>query len=307
MWTQNGRKMKYADYRKSSEKDNKSIGEIKKDKEALQKVIMTKATQQKTEIVDRLYEIIDIGAINIEENLATIVKESEWLYAYGFNLGCISVVGLVSEEFSEILADKSGISKNSTPNQKMRIEKLLNQNAISKDTADKLDYIRDIRNQCVHYNPSFESLDAKDIQAHALKGLNYFKKVIVDYYSQVDAFEHGVLTASNHDEMALILRNAMAKNADTDLIIANKRYLLRKRVYQIMEIDIDGSNFKEMTLFDMEAGFIVIVDLTYSQADYILGIDLKENQCIIASCISIITANGLSEEWQLLNIDEILY
>lgn len=298
--------MKFVDYRKHSENEIKSESEISRDKEALQKMIMTRTTQIKLEVVDRLYQIVDIGAIDMEDNLASIVKEAEWLYAYGFNLGCISVVGLVAEEFSKILSKKNEISKSRTSNQQVRIEQLESKGVIDKKTSEKLDYIRLIRNKCMHYKSDFENLENSVVQSYALNCLNNFKQIIAEYYNQVDYFEHGVLSATNRDEMEMIIRNATARNEGIDLSISDQKYLLNKRVYQILEIDIEG-DFKEMTLLDLEVSIPVIVDLTYSQADYISNIKLKENQFIIASCISIISTFGLSAEWQLLNIDEILF
>lgn len=298
--------MEYIDYRKKSEKENKKEDEIQNDKVALMRSIMTKTTQEKEQIVDRLYEINDIGAIDLEEHLVTIVKEAEWLYAYGFNLGCIAVVGLVTEEFSKILANKNDISKISVSNQKERIEVLLDKNIINEDTAERLNYIRLNRNHCIHYKRKFKNLSEEDTQINALKTLNYFKGIIANYYEQIDLFESGVLPGSNSDELALILRNAMARNENIDLTISDKNYIYMKKVFKIVDIDVEGTTYKEMTFLDIEIDFCLIVDLTYSQADYVTEIGLRKDQYIIASCISIITANGLTETWHLLNIDEIL-
>ncbi|EFY08988.1 hypothetical protein [Erysipelothrix rhusiopathiae] len=90
----------------------------------------------------------------------------------------------------------------------------------------------------------------------------------------------------------------MLKNEDIDFTISGSKFLLRKRIFKILEIDIDDS-YKEVTLLDIEVGIPCIVDLTYSQAEYIKETKLMNQQYIIASYISIIGDSGLSGEWQL--------
>lgn len=299
--------MKYFDFRKSYA-ENIDEDNVERDKKALEKTIMSIALQEKESIVNRFYEISDIGCIEAEERLVNIVKEAEWLYGYGFFIGCISVVGLVSEEFSKILAEKHHVSKNSTPNQDARIHRLKSEHIISEEIADKLNYIRLIRNECMHFKDTFANMRDEQTSTSALKMLNYFKEIMsVTYTHSEDDIIFLSNSKMNSDTIANAIRNAMSKNEETNLIISDKKYILRKRVFKILEVDINGNDFKELTLLDMEVGMPFVVDLTYAQADYVYDIHLNEGGVIIASCISVVTVNGLTEAWHLLNIDQIIF
>lgn len=76
-------------------------------------------------------------------------------------------------------------------------------------------------------------------------------------------------------------------------------------LYNILEIDIDGNSFKEMTLYDIEKGLVAIVDLTLPQVDKIRQFKLKEGNIILATLISSVSEIGITEEWQLLNIKDV--
>lgn len=56
--------------------------------------------------------------------------------------------------------------------------------------------------------------------------------------------------------------------------------------YCILEIDIDGNDYKEMTLHDIERGVVTVVDLTLPQVDKIRRMNLKEGNVIVATVIS---------------------
>lgn len=61
-----------------------------------------------------------------------------------------------------------------------------------------------------------------------------------------------------------------------------------------------------MALVDMERlGLPVIIDLTLPQADRIKELGIKQGNVIVATVFSTITTMGQSEEWHLVNIQDI--
>lgn len=67
--------------------------------------------------------------------------------------------------------------------------------------------------------------------------------------------------------------------------------------YYIADIDIETETFKEMTLFDINSGSGLVLDLTLPDV----------NNVIFATLISNVSSIGLSEEWKLLSIDDVYY
>ncbi|EFY08987.1 hypothetical protein [Erysipelothrix rhusiopathiae] len=178
--------MSYVDFRKSSNHKKENEAEIEEDKKLLMNNLMTNTSIQKEEIINRLYEVADIGSLNIEKHLALILDEAELLYAYGFYLGCISIVGLVSEEFCKKLIKINNISRENVNNEKTRITRLKTSKVITVDVAGKLDFIRIARNNCIHYSDKFKQMNEVDIKQTALKNLNSFKEIIRNFYEQAD-------------------------------------------------------------------------------------------------------------------------
>ncbi|MDF4740389.1 hypothetical protein P3530_23880 [Vibrio parahaemolyticus] len=76
-------------------------------------------------------------------------------------------------------------------------------------------------------------------------------------------------------------------------------------LYGILEIDIDGDKFKELTLFDLQNYIPVVVDLTLPQALLIKDLKLEEFNGIVATIISNISSIGQTEEWLLLDIHDV--
>ena len=73
-----------------------------------------------------------------------------------------------------------------------------------------------------------------------------------------------------------------------------------------MEIDVDTDGFKEMTLVDIDNGFLTfVVDLTLPQVELLKKMNVNEKNIIIASVVSSVTTLGQTEEWHLLNIRDV--
>ena len=78
-------------------------------------------------------------------------------------------------------------------------------------------------------------------------------------------------------------------------------------IAQILEIDIHGGNFKEMTITDFAKPFSsVVIDLTYAQADELDNKKIQEGQILLMTIISKVSSRGMTETWHLINIDEVL-
>lgn len=67
--------------------------------------------------------------------------------------------------------------------------------------------------------------------------------------------------------------------------------------YYIADIDIETEDFKEMTLFDINSGSGLVLDLTLPDV----------NNVIFTTLISNVGSIGLSEEWKLQSIDDVYY
>ncbi|RFB44455.1 hypothetical protein [Bacillus sp. dmp10] len=79
--------------------------------------------------------------------------------------------------------------------------------------------------------------------------------------------------------------------------IKKKKNLIFQSNYYIADIDIETEDFKEMTLFDINSGSGLVLDLTLPDV----------NNVIFTTLISNVGSIGLSEEWKLQSIDDVYY
>ncbi|SFG83674.1 hypothetical protein [Oribacterium sp. WCC10] len=279
---------------------------IKRDKKYLAQIIQDRIAKDIDNIVNRWYELNDIGHIPVEEKFLDLLKEAEQLYSFGYYTGAVAIVGIATEEYSKFLYCKyiGGVDKLT---QKDRIDELQKFNHISNILKNKLHDIRKIRNECMHYNAGFKTLQDEELKLKAKNMLNLYKDVLADIVDKnVDSINK-VISAFNSDserEFVLKCRNIMMKNGVNLQLPPNIKNQVRQSVYHVEEVDIEGTLFKEITLFDIFDGELpLVVDLTIPQSDHISESGLKEGNIIFATLISSVSDVGMTSEWNLINID----
>lgn len=301
----------YADFRKQQE-TALSVEKINKDKLALENALMTKTSVSKSEIVNRLYEIDDIGAIDCsDEEEVCSIKEAEELYALECYKGCIAICGLIAETLCKKMECQNNICKSS--DQCSRINKLYKYGLISDHVKSSFHTIRLNRNNCIHFNNSFAVADENTRKKMALESVNLLKSIFSDIYNHPSNIEDIISNQiksnkdTTQDELTIIYRNAMNKINNCDITIHNQKIIAKTIVAKILEIDIDSSIFKEITVMDLSTPWCpFVIDLTYAQADDIKNKKIQEDQLVLITIISKVSNNGITETWHLINLDEIL-
>lgn len=147
----------------------------------------------------------------------------------------------------------------------------------------------------------------------ALKSINLLKSVFSDIYNHPSSIEQIIANEiesnkdTNQDELAIIYKNAMNRIGKSDITINSHQIIAKTIVAKILEIDIDSSIFKEITVMDLSTPWCpFVIDLTYAQADEIKNKKIQENQLVLITIISKVSSNGITETWHLINLDEIL-
>ncbi|WP_057550924.1 DUF4145 domain-containing protein [Paraclostridium sordellii] len=305
----------YIDFIKNdySEKTTEEREEyISRDKKYLSSIIQERITNDIEQIVERWYEIDDIGVISVNEKFIYLLKEAENLYYFGYYTGAIAIIGIACEEYCKYLANKNNIKE--VENQCSRINKLEHKSVISKEIKDLLHKIRKIRNDCMHYNTSFKQLNSNQLKKNSLEMIQMYKSCL-ELVTEKDAKsmekiqeEYLNSPTMSFNDFKFRNRNFQKKFKDIDLQISPKKSVLTfTSNYYVLEIDINTEGFKEMTLVDMNKSIpmSIVVDLTLPQTDLIKSKKIEEGNIIFATVISKVTNLGQTEEWQLLNIEDI--
>ncbi|MEJ9115923.1 hypothetical protein LAV76_24470 [Bacillus paramobilis] len=304
----------YLDFIKNDYKD-KSKEEleqyINRDKNHLAKIIQTQITKDIENIVERWYELEDIGLISEDAMFLKLLKESEELYSFGYYVGSISLIGVASEELCKSLVTKHKLGDNNI-SQNDRINLIFTQEKISKVVKNNLHQIRITRNNYIHFNDESVYKDEITIKKESHKVITLFKSILKEVVQVKDINYEEVVDklVSNQEifftEFKYKHRNLNKKiNAiDLQLDPSNSSKKITS-LYGILEIDIDGDKFKELTLFDLQNYIPVVVDLTLPQALLIKDLKLEEFNGIVATIISNISSIGQTEEWLLLDIHDV--
>lgn len=304
----------YIDYIKndySDKPDNQRSDYINRDKKHLGGLIQERITNDIDNIVERWYELDDVGYISENEKFLYLLKEAEQLYCFSYYTGTIAIVGIASEEYCRYLIGKSNIQD--VDKQRNRIDKLGESQIISDDQKTNLHKIRKIRNDCMHYNTSFKELSQNQLKAYALEILQLYKSCLAPLSSNLqtdyERIQNDLLTSRDRTFKDFLYRsrNIEKKVNNIDLQIDPRiKNLVFTSLYYVAEIDVDTSRFKEMTLIDIHRiGLPVIVDLTLPQVDSIKKMKIEEGNIIVATIFSTVTTLGQSEEWHLVNIQDI--
>lgn len=284
---------------------------IERDKECLKEIIQENIANDIDNIVERYYRIDDVGSIDLEEKFLDILKEAEKLYYFGFYVGSIAIIGIITEEYSKFLVNKNNLQDEES--QIKRI-KLLSQNRIiTNKQKDMFHKIRKIRNECMHFNPDFKKLKDQELEEKAFQMISMFKECIKEWVNndiQTDKLIEDVVKSKNESVRSFIYRNRnVIKQRDgvEMQIVPGIGQMFFSSSYYVLEIDIKTDKFKEMTLFDMKSKLPVVVDLTLPQSEMIQRKKIQEGNIIIASLVSQVFKTGMTEEWLLLEIGDIYH
>lgn len=290
---------------------DKKADYIKRDQESYKQVLQKWFSDNIDNVVQRKWEINEIHYLKNISDFIKLIREGEQLYELCFFTGCIALVGVASEDFLKYLAISLGKPQYETQTQYNRLNNLLNDNLISATTHTLLDNIRQIRNDCLHYNQNFKQKSDEDLKNDALTALNNLKdtlKSIIggmnpnDLISVIEGIGAGN-DIKNTDEIAIKVKNAVSHLLKFPIAFdPQTKTQVRTSIFTIKEIDED---FDEISLQDLGNGLIAIVEYPESERTYYQSKQLSENDTVIATLISVLDQNGLTAEWKLLDIDKI--
>ena len=304
----------YIDYLKndySNKKEQEREEYIARDKKHLAGLIQERITNDIEHIVDRWYELDDIGYIPENEKFLYLLKEAEQLYGFAYYTGTVSIIGIAAEEYCRYLIRKYNITD--VDKQYDRINKLADNGKLTAEMKTTFHRIRSIRNDCMHYDDNFKNLDETQLKAYALEMVQLYKSCLLISVGHLDKSCDKVLEemlASQEmtfKEFIYRNRNIQRQVTGLDMQIDPKiKNLVFTSQYYIAEIDVATDVFKEMTLLDMDRGAMpLVVDLTLPQAEMIKKLKLERGHIIIATVMSNVTTLGQTEEWLLLNIKDV--
>ena len=268
------------------------------------------------QIVDRLWEIDDIGVVEQVGEFVKLLKEAEFTFSLGVYRSAIALIGITAEDLCRFFADLSGNSLDHLT-QYNRINHLEQHGLISTSDAAIFHRIRGIRNDCLHFNASFKAKSDDDLKSEALSVVNDLKQIYanligVTAFDQVDASKLSEITSrlaaeaaqgapgdtKNLDEAVMRTRNIFAEVTGIDVSMnLGGEGVFKWSVYKIIDIDFDGSP-AEITLSDQFNGLLVAVDLTEDEVHAIKTMGLASGQNVIAAIRSITNRLGMTAEWR---------
>ena len=302
------------DYSKFSYPD--AAGLVERDKLFVKDAYKKWMASSVDEIVDRQWEVDDVGVVEQSGSFAKLLKEAEFTYALGAYTSTVSLVGVCAEDLCRFFANFAGHDLDSL-SQHNRVNKLFSLSAITRDVADKFHAIRKLRNDCLHYNEGFKQKDSNALKVDALTALNALKYVygkilgVVDYSTvesskfleifskiaeEAASAEPGQLGV---EEATVRMRNIFASAFGVDLSMNNSgRAVYKTSIYKVEEVDAD-SEPAELSLRDMTNGMIVIVDLEAGDQREVEMADIAEGSVVAASLTSIPNNLDMTASWRL--------
>ena len=285
---------------------------IARDQESYKQILRKWFESNLDSIVERKWEVSEIHYLKNISDFIKLIREAEQLYELGFYTGCIALVGVASEDFLKYLAITLGKPQYENLTQFNRLNSLKGDNLISTSTHTLLDKIREIRNDCLHYNQNFKQKSNLDLKVDALTALNSLKETLKDILGDTVAINanefSSIITGigsgddiKNTDEIAVKVKNAISHLLKFPIAFdPSTKVQVRTSIFTVREVDED---FDEISLQDNGNGFIVIVEFPETERKYYQDKKLKENDTVIATLFSLIDKNGLTAEWRLLDID----
>ena len=306
----------YIDFIKNGYDDkteSERVAYIERDKKTLAEIIQNKIALVVEQIVERRYELDDIGYIAINEKFLNLLHEAEQLYCFGFYTGTVAVVGIACEEYCKFLMSEN--NESDVKKQNERIDVLYEKHVIELTQKKQLHQIRKIRNDCMHYNISFKNLSEECLKKSAVDILSLYKTCLLPLTKVVDEkaeneiiHQYAISQETVVREYIMKHRNILKETCGIDLqVLPGIKYVKFDSLYYIAGIDIETDMFKEMTLVDLgqKEPIPVVVDLTLPQAEHLQNFQVRPGNIIHATIVSYVSTTGQTEEWSLLNLGEI--
>ena len=294
---------------------NEKIEEYKnRDKESYKSLLQKWFENNLDEIVDRKWEIEEIHYLKNISDFIKLVRESEQLFEFGFYTGCISLIGVASEDFCRYLSGQLGKPEYESQTQYNRLNNLKSDGLISETTHGLLDSIRQIRNDCLHYNEDFKQKERTELKADSLNALNNLKKTLKnligedskDYHTDLHSVISGISSGEDiktTEEIAIKVKNAVSHLLKFPLAFdPSSKVQIKTSIFEVLEIDED---FDEISLKDLTNQMIVIVEFPEKEREYYEHKELKLKDTVSATLMSLIDKNGLTAEWTILDINKL--
>jgi hypothetical protein len=301
------------DYSKFSYPDADRL--VERDQQFLKEAYLKWMQVAVDEIVDRQWEVVDIGVVEQSGDFVKLLKEAEFTYSLGAYTSTISLVGVCAEDLCRFFSTLAGHSFDSLT-QFNRVNQLVSLGAVTRDIADKFHVIRDLRNDCLHYNQGFKQKDSAALKADALDALNSIKQIygeilgVVDYSTvESSKFLEFIKKIAKEavssdpgklgiDEATLKIRNIFASAFGVDLSMNNAgRPVFKTSIYQVENIDADGEPI-ELSLKDMTCELIVIVDLTDGDLNKVKEASIQEGSIMAATLMSVPNNLEITASWR---------
>ena len=289
---------------------------VERDKAFVKEAYIKWVKESADEIVERQWEIDDIGAVEQVGDFIKLLKEAEFAYSIGAFTSAISLVGVCAEDLCKFFAASAG-HKLDSQSQYSRVNSLVRLGAITQDTADKFHVIRDLRNDCLHFNQGFKQKDTTSLRADALNSLNLIKGIYAQImgvvnYQNVDSSKLSEIVntiakeaASQElgklgmDEALTRTRNVFASAFGIDISMNNSgRPVYKTSIYSVEDIDSDGEII-ELSLKDLTVDMYIIVDLSERELNEINSLGIKKGDVISTSLMSVPNELEVTGGWRL--------
>jgi len=276
-------------------------------------------------IVERIFEIDDIGVVEQVGEFTKLLKEGEFTYSLGLYKSAIALMGICAEDLCRFFAKLSNHNLDEL-SQYARINKLETLGLISTSDATLLHDIRKIRNDCLHFNQNFSAKSESDLKLEALNVINSLKSI---YAGMIGATEYGTINPSklldiigviateasngdhhgvkNIDEVKIRLRNVFAAVTGLDMSTnSGHQYEVAASEFEVLDIDLEYSS-PEITLQDSRSmtARIVVVDILPEQLSAMRLLNVKIGQKFFSMLKSRTDGLGLTAEWHFIAIPQL--
>lgn len=304
--------------------DNQREEYENRDKAAYKDVLKDWFDSNTDQFINRKWEIKEIHYLKEIGDFIKLIREAESLYELGFFTGCIALVGVSAEDYTKYISlthnrmtditDTSKSRKYADVSQRDRLKLQLNEGVINKITFDLLDDIRNIRNDCLHYNKDFKQKSDDELKADALEALNSLKTVLKDNIGATinpnDTLDllNDIYLKENHrsfQEMVWKQRNMMSHVLKIPLAFDPSI----KKTERMAVFRVDGLDDDEITLIQVMPPArpmrLVWVDIDNKGKDLITKNQIEPGNHVIAKIYSNIAKNGTPQIWFLNDIEKI--
>lgn len=298
---------------------SEAIQAIERDKRYAKEAYIKWFKSNVEQIIDRLWEIDDVGVVEKIGEFIKLLKEAEFTYSLGAYQSAIALIGVSAEDLCRFFANETGCNLDKLT-QNDRINSLHKNELIDQETSDQLHEIRKLRNACLHFNDGFKKKSELSLKADAQKAINLLKGV---YARIIGATSYNLIDASklmkimetvahegasgnsdnvvNSEDAIIRFRNIFSKVTGVDLSINfGDEKVFRFSVYQVDQIDLKMEQ-PEITLIDISNGIAVIVDLVSSDIEYIQKSGISEGGKVMAAMSSETNGLGMTVAWKFVS------